>query len=111
VWQGYVLTLPAGAWLLLTERVFRGRPDGRSSTARFLRWAALGFLVYSIFFNSKLPRPLDWDLFAPAALPVALFAANGLAGALEAGRASLALATFAVLLSLAVTVPWILSNT
>ena len=55
-------------------------------------------------------RRRDWDLFAPAAVPVSLLATRFLARRLDGGRASLGLGVFLVLFSLAVCGPWIASN-
>ena len=109
--QNYLLTLPAGALVVLIQwRRRRGEADRRDAASVFLGVAALSFLVFSLFMHGILRRRRDWDLFAPAALPVALLAARLLAGRLERGRSTPLLAFFLVLFSLAVSGPWIVSN-
>jgi hypothetical protein len=110
VMQNYLLTLPAGAVVVLLQRLAEKRPSERDRVALLLVSAALSFLVFALFFHGTLRRRRDWDLFAPASLPVALLASRLLARRLDAGRASLGLAAFLVFFSLAVCGPWIASN-
>ena len=110
VMQNYLLTLPAGAVVVLLQR-FREKPaEGRDRTALLLAIAALSFLILALFLHGTLRRRRDWDLFAPASLPVSLLAARLLARWLDGRRASLGLGVFLVLFSLAVCGPWIASN-
>lgn len=108
--QNYLLVLPAGAVVVLLQRLGEKPSAGRDRTALLLGIAALSFLVYALFLHGTLRRRRDWDLFAPAAVPVSLLATRFLARRLDGGRASLGLGVFLVLFSLAVCGPWIASN-
>ncbi len=50
-------------------------PDrqGGATTSRLLAFAAAGVMVYFFTFQNDLPRPRDWDLFAIAGPPLALW--------------------------------------
>lgn len=110
VLQNYLLTLPAGVAVVLLQRVRERRREGPDRGALFLASAAVSFLVFALFLHGTLRRRRDWDLFAPASLPLALFAARRFALRLDRGQASRAFALFLVLLSLAVAGAWVASN-
>ena len=82
----------------------------RSALAASTALRTLSFLVFALFLHGTLRRRRDWDLFAPAAVPVSLLATRFLARRLDGGRASLGLGVFLVLFSLAVSGAWIASN-
>lgn len=108
--QNYLLTLPAGAVVVLLRRPMRDRTAERDRSALLLASAALSFLVFALFLHGTLHRRRDWDLFSTASLPLSLLATRLLARRVDAGRTSLGLGVFLVLLSLAVSGPWIASN-
>ena len=110
VLQNYLLTLPAGSAVVLLQRLRERRQAERDHAAVFLASAALSFLVFALFLHGTLRRRRDWDLFAPAALPLSLLASRFFARRLDAARASLGLGVFLVLFSLAVCALWIASN-
>jgi hypothetical protein len=109
VLQNYLLTLPVGATVVLLQQLAERR-QGRDRRAVVLASAALSFLVFALFLRGTLRRRRDWDLFAPAALPLALLAGRWFCRRLEGGRASVPYAVFLVLVSLAVTAAWVASN-
>jgi hypothetical protein len=110
VLQNYLLTLPAGAAVVLLQRAGERRGGDRDRRAAFLASAALSFLVFALFLHGTLRRRRDWDLFGTAALPVSLLAARWFARRLDRGRAGRAFGLFLVLLSLAVCGAWVASN-
>jgi hypothetical protein len=108
--QGLLLILPLGVWVIGLDLV-RTRPGvHRDPIALFLFINSLSFLAYALFFNQKLDRLMDWDLFAPAALPVALTVGYLYASLRPDGSAKRRIGLYAILFSLAFTVPWVLSN-
>lgn len=110
VLQNYLLTLPAGAAVVLLQRTSQRRAGAADRRAWLLASAALSFLAFALLLHGTLRRRRDWDLFAPASLPVALLAARWFARRLDGGRAGLAFGLFLVLFSLAVCGAWVASN-
>jgi hypothetical protein len=108
--QNYLLILPLGIWVI-TADLIRTRPGvPKDPIAWFLFINSLSFLVFALFFNQKLARLMDWDLFAPAALPVTLTLGYLYASMRSDDGAKKETGLYAILLSLAFTIPWILSN-
>ena len=84
---GTVVGFLAIAFVVLLQRLREKPPAGRDRTALLLGIAALSFLVFALFLHGTLRRRRDWDLFAPAAVPVSLLATRFLARRLDGGRA------------------------
>jgi len=105
VFQGYLLTLPLGIFLFRLKLGWV-----RDRVALFLAVSALSFFVYALFFDARLKRLMDWDLFAPAALPATLWVAYSGAAAGQESNLRKVSAFYVVLFSFSFTIPWILSN-
>jgi hypothetical protein len=104
------LTIPFGAFLALPAALFASGRSWRDPLSRVLLAGCLSFGLFNLFFDAQLARRQDWSLFAPAALPVALLAARLVALRLDARVERPVVATFLVLMSLAISVPWVASN-
>jgi len=70
--QNFLLILPLGIWGIALDLIRMKPAVRRDPIALFLLINSLSFLAYAFFFNQKLHRLMDWDLFAPAALPITL---------------------------------------
>ena len=108
--QNYLLILPLGVWVIAIDLI-RTKPGvHRDPIALFLLINSLSFLVFALFFNQKLDRLMDWDLFAPAALPITLTAGYLYVSLRPNDSEKKGIGLYAILFSLAFTVPWVLSN-
>jgi len=95
----------------LTRNMLRKSHRQRDRITSFLLVNSLSFLVFSLFFNHAWDRIRDWDLFAPAALPVTLLIAYTYTHSTPPeGVRRRILGIYAVLFSLSFTVPWLFSN-
>jgi len=106
--QNYILTLPLGIFLI-APHVLKQSIRQRDRITSFLLVNSISFLFFCLFFNHFWGRMRDWDLFAPAALPVALLAAYARSPSMD-GMKKRIVGIYAVLFSLSFTAPWIFSN-
>lgn len=94
-----------------------GRTALRTPQGLFLSVAAAGYVVFTFVWNPDYGGRRDWDLFAPAALPLTLLAAYGLIHASRGAKArgeesrlgEIVLVVAGV--SLIFTLAWVYSNT
>ena len=107
-----LLTAPAVLPTLLLIWVFaRRRLDPGDRALRFLSLAAGCYLLLILIWNPDYGGRRDWDLFAPASLPLALLAAYLLPRALPERAALRAAAWALIAVQLMHTAAWVYQNT
>ena len=95
----------------------RGRAVLRTPGGLFLALAAAGYLLFTIVWNPDYGGRRDWDLFAPAALPLTLLAGYLLMGIDRGDRAETGISRLGEIVliaagvSLIFTLAWVYSNT
>ena len=102
------VALPA---LLLIWLLARRRLDGGDRALRFLLLAAGGYLFLTLVWNPDYGGRRDWDLFAPASLPLTLLAAYVLPQALPERAALRAAAWMLVAVQVMHSAAWVYQNT
>lgn len=106
-----LLVAPFTLPLLALAHAFLPRRTPRDPATRFLAVAGLCYLLFTWTWNPDYGGRRDWDLFAPAALPLTAWLAYALPRRLEHPRA-LAETAWAVLpTAFAHLVGWVYSNT
>ena len=95
----------------------RGRAVLRTPGGLFLAIAAAGYLLFTIVWNPDYGGRRDWDLFAPAALPLTLLAGYLLIGIDREDRSETGISRLGEIVlivvgvSLIFTLAWVYSNT
>jgi len=97
--------------LLLTWLSARRRMDWRDQALRFLLLAAGCYLFLTFVWNPDYGGRRDWDLFAPASLPLTLLVAYALPRAFSDGAALRAAAWALIATQVMHTTAWIYQNT
>ncbi|NLE77845.1 MAG: hypothetical protein GX605_13990 [Chloroflexi bacterium] len=105
-----LLTGPFALAMLVLVALFlrRGRADAQE---RFFMVAGLCYLTLTLVWNPDYGGRRDWDLFAPAALPLTLWAATAVTRRLGEGEALRQTAWIVIPTSLVHLAGWVYSNT
>jgi Flp pilus assembly protein TadD len=102
-----LLVIPVGITLLVACLAsLSGRRALRDPDTAFLGVASIGALALVVIFNAEIGMARDWDLFAFAALPLALFAGKVLAAAGVTPAGAVVIAA----VQAANTIPFVLLN-
>ena len=109
VLQNWLLTAPLGAALIGFDAL-RLKRAWRDPIFAILAVWTLSFVPFTLLFNHGMARLREWSLFAPAALPFALFVAYGHARYAEQAHSARVRGLAALVLSASFTIPWVASN-
>ncbi|MDH7487796.1 MAG: hypothetical protein QHJ81_16175 [Anaerolineae bacterium] len=97
--------------LLLVAALARRRLDGGDPALRFLLLAAGSYLFLTLVWNPDYGGRRDWDLFAPASLPLTVLAAYVLPRALPERVARRAAAWMLIAVQVMHSAAWVYQNT